>query len=767
MKMIKNQLFFWQALSGWVLVGGLVSVSPMINAQEVSATRSGTYIEEIVVTARNREESLQDVPLSISAYTAADIEAKSITNLRDLAQFVPNMNMISNSNDAGSFSTVSIRGISSVARLGGPSVGIYVDGVYVGDSNGINLDLLEIERVEVLRGPQGTLFGRNTVGGAISLVSKRPGDKFEGSAEVTIGRYDRIDAKVNVNVPLVPDKLDARLALGTRNRDGFGSILDFTTGETLDDTGDVDRYFGRIVLDWKATDNLSFLLSADAMEADEKTAVRSLGAFSPTFNPPGAPPFVLIPTPLGVASMILPLQGFPPITVGPDIYSSFGAGDNFNDLNSINVSLTADLDLGDTFLGTNTTIKSITSYRELETDYGLDIDFGPSPITLVNNGTDFEQISQEFQLSSTSLNDKLVWIAGLYYYTEEEFRYGRSDVFTSIFMSPVTENLDWNDRESWSVFGQVTFSLTEKLSITAGLRYTEDELIAEEQTVLFPSNVPLGPRTSLKSNNSEATGRIGLEYAWNDDLMTYFSAAKGYKTGGVVNAVNDPSIQNSIPTAYLPEIVWTYELGLKSTWLDNRLRFNLTGFFTDYTDIQYLFIFLNNANRPTPFISNGPEAETKGLEPEAFYSPLENLTLSLGYGFADSEYLQGDPNGGPLTTDSKFTNAPRNSFAIAADYLIPTKLGELSARIDYAWKDKIYFDIQDTTSPFLQQEDYGILNARMSLALSSGLTLSVFGTNLTDKEYLTSANSAPPLGILSLRNAGIDRQWGISASYEF
>ena len=748
-------------------MGALVSGSPIVSAQDAPVATSGSYIEEIVVTARKREESLQDVPLSISTYSAADIEAKSITNLRELSQFVPNMNMTSNANDAGSKSTIGIRGISSVEGLGGPSVGVYLDGVYLGDSNGINLELLEIQQIEVLRGPQGTLFGRNTIGGAVSLISKRPGDEFEGSAEVTFGRYDRIDAKVNVNVPLIPDKLNARAAFATQNQDGYGQIRDFNTGETLDDIGDRDRVSGQILLDWKATDRLSFLLAVDGMETNEKSAVRSLAAFSPTFNPPGAPPQVLVPTPLGVASFILPLQGFPPIAAAPDVYSNFGAGDNYNDLKSFNVSLTTDLNLGDTFLGTDTTIKSITSYRDLETDYGIDIDFGPSPITRVNNGDDFEQISQEFQLSSQPLDGKLAWVAGLYYYTEDGFGYSIGDVFSSIFMSPVIENRDWNERESWSVFGQGTYSLTEKFSITAGLRYTEDELIAEEQSVIFPIDVPLGPRSSLKSSNSEVTGRLGLEYAWNDDLMTYVSAAKGYKTGGVINAVADPSQQNSVPTAYLPEIAWTYEIGLKSTWLDNRLRFNLTGFFTDYTDIQYFFIFLNNANRPVPFISNGPEAETKGLELEMLYSPVNNLTLALGYGFTDSEYLQGDPNGGPLTTDSKFINAPRNSFTVAGDYVIPTMLGELSARIDYAWKDTIYFDIQDTTSPILQQEEYGILNARMSLAFNSDLTLSVFGTNLTDEEYLTSANSAPPLGILAIQNPAIDRQWGISARYEF
>ena len=767
MNMSRKHSFFWQSLYALGLMGALVSGSPMVSAQDESVNNSGSFIEEVTVTARKREESLQDVPLSISTYSAADIKAKSITTLQELSQFVPNLNMEGEVFSGGSGTTLSIRGISSQVGLGGPSVGVYVDGVYVGDYNGINLDLMEIERIEVLRGPQGTLFGRDTIGGAISLVSKRPGDEFEGSAEVTYGRYDRIDFKGDLNVPLIPGKLNARAAFAMQNRDGYGHVRDFNTGEALDDMGDRDRLSGQFMLDWKATDNLSFLLSVDAMHQDEKTSVRSLAAYSPTFNPPGAPPFVLVPTPLGIASMILPLQGFPPITPSPDIYSNFGAGDNYNDLDTFNVSLIADWDLGDTFLGKDTTLKSITSYRELETDYGLDIDFGPSPVTDVNNGADFDQISQEFQLSSTSLNGKLTWVAGLYYYTSDEFDYGISDVFTSIFMSPVIENRDWNERESWSVFGQGTYNLTEKLSLTAGVRYTEDELTAEEQTVLYPSNVPLGPRTFLKSSNSEVTGRLGLEYAWNNDVMTYVSAAKGYKTGGVINAVADPNQQNTVPTTYLPETVWTYEIGLRSTLLDNRLRFNLTGFFTDYTDIQYSFIFLNNANRPTGFISNGPEAETYGLELEMLYSPVNNLTLSFGYGFVDSEYLQGDPNGGPLTTDSKFTNAPRNSFTVAGNYIIPTRLGELSANIDYGWKDRIYFDIQDTTSPVLQQEDYGLLNAKMSLAFDSGLTLSVFGTNLTDEEYVNSSLSAPPLGLLAIQNAGIDRQWGISAGYEF
>lgn len=774
MKMIANQPTFWQTLSALGLAGGLMSTSTLLHAEAEPAAKRGSFMEEIVVTARKREESLQNVPVSVTAFSEQDIEAKSLNSLLELAQFTPNLTMASDSS-GGSGTNLSIRGIGSQRGLGGPGVGVYLDGVYVGSRNGFNLNLVDVAQVEVLRGPQGTLFGRNTIGGAVNMTSKRPGDQLEGAVEVTVGRYDRRDAKLNFSVPLIKDKLNAKISLASQNKDGYGKVRDFATNDVVEEKGDTDSVSGQFMLDWQATDNLNILLSVDAMDENDNGNARTLAAWSP-FAADSTFPGGL--SGLGLAN-IAPSPPFPPgigliargvpTAVGPDFYSTYGSPGDFNELETFNTALIVDWELGETFLGTDTALKSISSCRDLSTEFFIDNDFGPADVAMVNNASEFDQYSQEFQLSGLSLDKNLVWVAGVYYYSENEDNVNSSDILSAFIPQIVPRtNLDFFERESWSVFGQATYNVTEKLSFTAGLRYTEDEINTKERSFVTPTGMTI-PNTeiTIASDDEEVTGRLGIEYAWTKDLMTYASVAKGYKTGGVINgATSTGPFSTPVPTTYLPEVVWTYELGLRSSWLDNRLRFNLTGFYTDYTDIQYVFTFVST-NGPTAYVSNGPEAVSKGVEMELLYSPIDNLMLSLGYGYIDSEYKEADPNGGPLTTESKFINAPENTYSISADYRLPMEFGELTAHVDYAWKDTIYFDIQDTDSEFLQQEDYGLLNARLSLALESGLTLSLFGTNLEDKEYITSAFSSAILGISSVTTPAIGREWGFSAKYEF
>ena len=229
-------------------------------------------LEEIIVTSRKRAERLQDVPISISTFSAADLEAKSLTSLKELGQFTPNFSFFNHSSRGRSAGMLFIRGVGQTDPriFWDPGVGLYVDGVFMGRMNGIDIDLMALERVEILRGPQGTLFGKNTIGGAVNVVTAKPTDEFSGTAEITTGRYSRVDGKASINVPIVPGKLAAKFAGATRNRDGYGTRLDFFTGEKVDEEGDEDSLSGRAIFNWTPSENVDVLFSIDATRVREK-----------------------------------------------------------------------------------------------------------------------------------------------------------------------------------------------------------------------------------------------------------------------------------------------------------------------------------------------------------------------------------------------------------------------------------------------------------------------------------------------------------------
>ncbi|HEY6642468.1 TonB-dependent receptor [Povalibacter sp.] len=720
-------------------------------------------LEEVTVTARRRAENLQDVPISIDVFSTADIEAKSVTSLRELSAFTPNFSMYNNGNDGALTSEVFMRGIGNTIgnSVGGPGVGIYLDGVYLSTQQAIDLGLMDLERVEVLRGPQGTLFGRNTVGGAVSFVTARPTADFFGTAEVTFGSYDRLDAKINLNGALIPGRLNGRIAVGTQNKSGYGKVLDYSTGRKIDEMGDRDRISGRVLLDWILSDDISILFSAEAMDLDEKGTVRTVGSFTPnfvhnTFN-----------------AVFRPV---PPLNAGivpRDVFTTYGPANNFNKMDSLGGSVTLDWSLTDVL-----SIKLITAYREYTTAFGVDFDFSPHNIGSVINYTDQEQFSQEFQLNGASFDDRLDWVMGLYSFSEKVSDPSDARIFEPLTAAGLIADSSfrvdrWSDNKNLAAFGEGTFAITDKLNFTAGLRYTVDKQAGTHQQSDIQDGgfdcaaclAPLGGKT----RTSDWTGRASVAYKWNQDVMTYVSAAQGLKSGGLTPQVTSP-VRDERLKAFLPEHVWTYELGTKSTLFDRRLRLNAAFFYSDYSDIQYSFNYTSIVNGtivPVKLASNAPSAEIKGFEVDMLLEPVENLTFTAGVGLTDAKYTEADARGGPLKLDSEFVFTPKWSYALASEYKIPTAWGNWSARVDYAWRSKVYFEVQNTTNPMLQQQAYGIVNARINLDLSAGWSLSAFGTNLTDELYMLSAYSQPGLGLNALFQPAIQREWGLTAKYSF
>jgi len=721
---------------------------PTVMAQEAEQEAYG--IEEIIVTARKRVEQLQDVPVSISAFSAADIESKSLFSLKDLGQFTPNLSFSNMGQSGSSGSVVFMRGVgqTDVASFWDPGVGIYVDGVYMGRMQGVDLALMELERVEVLRGPQGTLFGKNTIGGAINVVTAKPGDEFNAYAEITTGRYDRLDGKFSANVPLVPGVFAMKVAASSQNRDGFGTRLDWHTGEKIDEMGDRDRLNGRVAFSWTPNEDVGVLLSFDAAKIREYGAVREVVKFT---QPPLA----------GLLNMFVN----PPYSAASfatdDHITSFANGENANELDAWGTALTVDWNLG------AVAVKSITSYRDTEALNGTDPDGSIYNIIDLVGIVEQDQFSQELQISGLSFDDRLNWVAGLYYFEESGFMSQEMLVYREIldFIGLDISFLRrwWTDNKSFAAYTQGSFAVNEQLALTVGLRYTDEKKDIARERLRQLSGLVFVPLDSTDASFSAFSPRISIDYKWNDDLMTYLSAARGFKSGGI-NAI---SLNSAEFTPFDPEYIWTYEAGIRSEWYDRRLRFNATLFYSDYQDIQFTVIRGDpNTGEPITVVDNAAKAEMKGFELEFTALPTSQLLLTAGVGYIDAKYTEVDPVA-PISTDTSFVKTPEWSITLSGQYTQPLSSGaEVVGQIDWAYKSDTEHD--QLNSPVGLQDSYGLLNARLSYVSSDNKwSVSLFGTNLTDKFYIMAVTDLSNTLAFGEVQWARPREWGVSFKYNF
>ena len=723
------------------------------NKQRVpSATKNvRSKLEEITVTARKRNESIQDVPISIVALSAAEIESRSLSSLRDLGQFVTNVSYFQNGQVGNGSAAVFIRGVGqfNVFPTRDPGVGIYLDGVFLGRMQGVDLDLTDVERVEVLRGPQGTLFGKNTTGGAINIVTAKPDlDGFSGSAEVIFGRYDRIDGRLGVNVPLVPGKLGAKLAVSSRNQDGYGRRLDFTTGDTLVDAGDVDRVSTRGSLYWTPTEDFNALLSFNYARHRETGAPRKIAEF------------ITVPTTFvaQVYNNFLNPDYGPAFTTSNN-FDNFATGTDANDVDAWGTSLTLSWDIG------SLNLKSISAYRDNDSFVGVDPDGTPHRFIDSANTFDFDQISQEIQLGGLAFNDRLNWVTGLFYFEEDNTENSTTEfaveVFQAIGLEVPANDIEQTDTtsESIAVFGQGTFSLTKQLSLTAGVRYTDEEKSFERSSIASLSGVPLPGIAKKKASFDAVTGRVGAVYRFNEDVMVYASLSEGFLSGGI-----NVSAQAAPP--FKPEKLTSYEVGLKSEYFDKRLRFNSAFFYSDYKDIQFSIIsVLPGTLIPIRTIGNAAKAEVWGFEMDASAVPLESIILSAGIGHIDAKYEEVDSSSG-ITTDTDFALTPKWSATLSGTYEMPLGSGgDIKANVSYSYKSQIEHNIPN--NPFIRQDGYGLVNVRLIwISPGSDWEVAVFGTNLTDEEYLQATTNFAGLGFIDAQFA-TPREWGVSAKWLF
>jgi iron complex outermembrane receptor protein len=709
-----------------------------------------TRIEEVLVTARKREENAQTVPVSMAVFTEDEITARSIESLSDLALTTPNFLYGQKTQSGSSAGQIYIRGIGQQDNLStfNPGVGLYVDGVYLGRAQANDLETADIERLEVLYGPQGTLFGKNTNGGAVNIVTVRPDVSAltpNGLLDVTTGNFDRFTAHSRVNFPLRSDAVALQLSASHRQQSGYSRRLDG------DEQADVDRTSGRMQLLIKPGNAFEAFVSLDGTTFDEHTSAFRLVDVRTAST---IPTLYASSTPFRYDDRWLTDNDFR--------YNGTGPNKNSGSVWGASVSLTATSGWG--------TLKSITAYRELSVRNEFDPDGSPLAILDIFNTVDQHQVSQELQLSGRTAGQRVQWVSGVYFFDESVQENQPANVALEFFNGGA--NFDPRlhvVNDNYAAYGQATILVTERLRATAGGRVGYDAAEVERAYVGYPNAVALQPFTRRSANWTSFLPRIGLDYQWTPELMTYLSVAKGAKSGGFNGRAGSVAEFNRFDA----ENVWTYEVGVRSDWLDKRLRVNATAFYSVYSDFQ---ILLNSSvtdastGAPVPFsfVGNMPEATIKGGELSVTAAPLAGLMVSAAAGVADGKYKR-IIAGAPVTHDSEFVDTPKVTVTASAEYVLPIGIDySVRTRMDYVHKTTTQFDYGN--SALVAQRPYGLLNARATLDCNAvNLSLFIFGTNLSDEHYAIGGLDDGVGGSLGevVQQMGAPREYGIGAQYRF
>ena len=745
-----------------------------ISVAGLSTTASAT-LEEVVVTARKTAESLQDTPISVTALSGDRLEDMGLSRITKLQNVTPNL-VFQNTpaySGAGNNAAVYIRGVGQkdfVPTID-PGVGIYVDEVYLGRSAGAVLDMIDIQQVEILRGPQGTLFGKNTIGGAISITTTKPNEEFGGKVDIKVGTDERRNIRGVLNLPL-SDTLFARGSFGSLQQDGY--VFRPFDGKDL---GNQDTLMGRLALRWVPSDTFTADLSFDYYD-DETNGppllITRVDGFpeSATAIPGGNFPFINNlfagfspdfggPNPIVCTFPNAPSACFTSANAVTGNNTNLGTGPNYSEMENEAVSLTLTWDL-DAF-----TAKLITSYRSLDGEFANDRDGYPQndgqpavpglPI-LVNPVTHYfdtfkqDQFSVELQLTGSAIEDRLSWVAGVYAFEEDGENINPVD-FTTVSL----QSGGYFDYSSEAVFAQATFDFTEKLSATAGIRYTkEDRDYLPDQYI---EEMPLGglpfpcfnsdgstkicalgdravPYETVNNSISESTPMVSISYSFTDDVMLYGTYSEGFKVGGFTQRIFPP--EPSLP-AFGPEYVDSLEAGIKAELLDNSLRVNLAVYSADYSDLQ---ILISEPSRVGPYTTNAGDATIDGFELEINYLSQNGVLIDLAVGYTDAGYDSLNPDlFSGLRVSDPFVFISEWNTNLSVTKTFDTQVGEITPRLDWSWRSEFYTNAGGL--PFapawadpLVQPDYSVVNmsARWESA-TSGLSVTVGVDNVADEEF--------------------------------
>lgn len=726
---------------------GSTALTPQLQAQENTATSS--FMEEVVVSARKKAvgESVQDTPMAVSAYGERQFKAVFADNLSDLGKLAPNVEMKPASNVGVQNFTIRGMGVSGTTPSDSPAVGVFQNGMFWGTNYGSLLDTFDIESVEILRGPQGTLFGRNVTGGAVVVKTKRPTQEFGFSAEAQLGSYGRKDFSAAVEGGL-SDTLAARLVVLDRGYDGY-----YTNTVTGKDYGRSETTLIRASLLFSPSESFDATLILEDYD-ETGHSVAAIG-----IEVPGNLPYTEV--------------GFRQPNDWWDIRLD-NPGEAENEVGSAVLEINWVLSHG--------TMTSITGYRDVLVNHYTDFD--GSEYSGFNRALymDQDQLSEELRFAS-SFSDQYEFTLGAYYFQQEQnYREGR-DLGTS----GVPHNLNFAagshlDQRSWALFGELDINITETLTATLGGRYTSETI--EAQTVPFgscPLNSSLPPLVRIrdfslfcdlgptdKESWSDFSPKLGVSWAPSDNQLLYSTLTKGFRSGGFSMRGN-----NLLPP-FDSEEVLAFDAGYKTDLLDNSLRINAAVFFNDYSDLQRTVMVPDGASGVTQSTGNAAEATIQGLELELTYQALESLVFTLSYGYTDAsfdEYLGFDVDGvvgitaadAAIAKNLDFTRVPKNTYSGSINYTSELgSAGDIDWRLAFNRTDKIYFDDKNT----IEEPAYTVWDASASYrSYEQQWEISVFAKNLTNEEYAYWGSNLGTLG--ENRFAGAPRTVGLRVGYEY
>lgn len=679
---------------------------------------------DIIVTATRRAQRLQDVPVSVTALDQEELTRRNATRVRDLEFSIPNFVIVGAAENQGI--DITLRGIRASAFNAGfeSSLSMYIDGVVLGRPFGFNQDLADLERIEVLRGPQGTLFGRNTLSGAINIITRKPSNETQVAGTLNVGNYNLFQGYASLNVPLSETVFFRGTMFGS-HRNGY---YENQNGPDLDDEAAIG---GRLQFRFVPSDRLTIDLSADALD-EERNILFGEAADTSVGSVPG------------------------PFTVAPNFQPR-------EDRRLRGLNLTANYDFGDGY-----TLTSITGWRDARSSTTSDSD--ASSVDFANSLQAYEQdqFSQEVRLTSPAA-DRFNFILGLYYFQQDldqnwvdNLRPG-FPAFPQI--NPKSRSMNASiETQNYAAFAHANFRITDQLEVFGGIRFDHERKDAVfQQTGIVAFGTPNIPLTRDRQSEDNFVPLVGVNFRPNDDILLYAKFSNSFKSGGwnaeFLARIND--------WEFASEHVDAYEVGIKTEWFNDLLRVNAALFRLDYQDLQ---VATFNPVTLGIDIQNAASARSQGLELEVSASPMRWLRLQANYGYTDAEYLDFQVNAATNLRGTRLPAAPTHTFSASFDISAPINSDlNFAARGEYTWRSKAIFAPSNVTDPFFratEQSSTALLNARIGIEAEDGRwSAFLWAKNLTDQLYLTTLRRNA-FGV-NQATFGPPRTYGVQLNFRF
>ncbi len=763
---MKNSKKLARTVRAALTLAGAAAISSTAVAQQ--APQGPVGLEEITVTARRVSENLQDTPIAVTAITGAALEDRQIFRTELLDQVVPNLQFANNAPLAGNnaSSAVFIRGIGQTDPTStvDPGVGLYIDDVYIGNAVGGSMAFRDVDNIQVLRGPQGTLFGRNTIGGAVLMSTKDPGDEFGGRVRAELGADSLTDGFVALDIPF-SNTLKTRWSAGYRNQDGYVTRPDGT------DLGDTNTWTARTKWVFTPSDKVRAAFILDYTKSDENGSPLVFAAINEAATFPR-----VASQDAGCSGVVFPTSGPVPMINDPRCANDLQGRGPFSNNGSVPLksefeTYGAALNLSFHFTDT-LSLKSITSYRKVDWIGIRDAD--NTPLTILHTFYDVsgDQLSQELQF--TYETERLVGLVGLYYFEQT------SDDIATVELNPpppgIQRDSDNNkvDNQSWAAFTQWTINFTDLFSLTVGGRYTEDRKDAfPDQFDYATPNIKQVPAQWYSDTFSSFTPSGSIQFNWTDNAMTYVSYSEGFKGGGWnshFNSVLTPEQQAALHP-FKPEEAQTIELGTKLNLAGNTLRLNIAVFTSDYTNMQLTYRGPAPAG-VAPFVTNAGETSIDGAEAELTWAATDALLIDASVGYLDAtiDDLSNIPFAvlpPGLAVGNLLPYAPEWQGHLGIGYTAHVGELELVPRVDASYQSETFFDATNTPE-IAQLDDVTTVNVQVQLRSPGEWRFTAGVNNATDELYPVAGNSSLTTGSGYAEIAyARPREWFAALEFEF